>query len=81
MSKTLTRTVLFAATSLWLETGHALDSYRFLHVTIDTPWFIFLFLLAAIFSPFVLMAALAWRYAERKAELANPEANESEIRE
>jgi hypothetical protein len=59
MGKTLIRTLLFLATSLWLETGHALDSYRFLHVTIDTPWLIFLFLLVAIFSPFILMAALA----------------------
>ena len=81
MGKTLIRTLLFLATSLWLETGHALDSYRFLHVTIDTPWLIFLFLLVAIFSPFILMAALAWRYAERKVDLASPEANESERHE
>ena len=80
MSKTLTRTVLFLATSLWLETGHALDSYRFLHVTIDTPWFIFLFLLVAIFSPFILMAALAWRYAERKADAAT-QVDEAETHE
>jgi uncharacterized membrane protein YadS len=78
MGKTLTRTLLFLATSLWFETGHALDSYRFLHVTIDTPWFIFLFLLVAIFSPFILMAALAWRYAERKVDHASPENSESE---
>jgi len=44
-----------------------MDSYRFLHVTIDTPWSIFVFLLLTIFAPFVLMAVLAWRYAERKA--------------
>jgi len=44
------------------------DSYRFLHVTIDTPWSIFVFLLLTIFAPFVLMAVLVWRYAERKVE-------------
>jgi len=81
MSKTLIQTLLFLATSLWLETGHAMDSYRFLHVTIDTPWFIFLFLLGAIFSPFILMAVLAWRYAERKVELASSATNESESHE
>jgi hypothetical protein len=42
------------------------DSYRFLHVTIDTPWLIFIFLLAIILFPFVLMAILYWHYALRK---------------
>ena len=50
----------------WIEPTYALDSYRFLHVTIETPWAIFLFLLLTIFVPFILMAALVWRYAERK---------------
>jgi hypothetical protein len=44
----------------------ALDSYRFLHVTIETPWLIFIFLLFAILAPFILMALLVWRYAERR---------------
>jgi len=44
----------------------ALDSYRYLHVTIDTPWFIFLFLLPIVLSPFILMAILYWRFAGRK---------------
>jgi len=43
----------------------ALDSYRYLHVTIDTPWFIFLFLLPIVLSPFILMAVLYWRFAGR----------------
>ena len=51
----------------WIDSSYALDSYRFLHVTIDTPWTIFLFLLLTIFAPFILMAALVWRYTERKA--------------
>lgn len=44
----------------------AVDSYRFAHVTISTPWYIFIFLLMGIFAPFVLMAILAWRNAMRK---------------
>lgn len=56
-----------ALTLAWVSPSYALDSYRFLHVTIDTPWLIFLFLLVAVFSPFVLMAILAWRYSDRDA--------------
>jgi uncharacterized membrane protein YadS len=44
----------------------AVDSYRFAHVTIATPWYIFLFLLMGVFAPFVLMVILAWRNAARK---------------
>lgn len=45
----------------------AVDSYRFAHVTIATPWYIFIFLLMGVFAPFVLMAVLAWRNAIRKS--------------
>jgi uncharacterized membrane protein YadS len=44
------------------------DSYRFIHVTIDTPWYIFIFLLMGVFVPFVLMAVLAWKNAIRKSK-------------
>ena len=44
----------------------AFDSYRYLHVTIDTPWAIFLFLLPIVLSPFILMAFLYWRFAGRR---------------
>ncbi len=44
----------------------AVDSYRFAHVTIATPWYIFIFLLMGVFAPFVLMVILAWRNAVRK---------------
>ncbi len=44
----------------------AVDSYRFAHVTISTPWYIFIFLMLGVFAPFVLMAILAWRNAMRK---------------
>lgn len=48
------------------ESCFAIDSYRYLHVTIDTPWWIFLFLLPAVLSPFILMAFLYWRFANKK---------------
>jgi len=44
----------------------AVDSYRFAHVTIATPWYIFIFLLMGVFAPFVLMVVLAWRNAASK---------------
>ena len=40
--------------------GFAIDSYRYLHVSIETPWMIFLFLLAAVFVPFILLVVLMW---------------------
>ncbi len=48
----------------------AVNSYRFLHVTIDTPWHIFLFLLMGIFAPFVLMVVLTWRNSTRRRDQA-----------
>jgi hypothetical protein len=58
----------------------AVDSYRFAHVTIATPWYIFIFLLMGVFAPFVLMAVLAWRNATRKSdrEIENAVNNPSE---
>jgi hypothetical protein len=52
----------------------AVDSYRYLHVTVETPWTIFLVLLPFVLAPLVLMAVLAWRYAGKKPE--SPESNE-----
>ena len=46
----------------------ALDSYRYLHVTIDTPWFIFLFLLPIVLSPLILMAILYWYFTLQKSK-------------
>lgn len=55
--------------SVWAASAQAaVDSYRFVHVTIATPWYIFIFLLMGVFAPFVLMAVLAWRNAARKSE-------------
>ena len=51
-----------------VKMSYAVDSYRFLHVHIDTLWYIFLFLLGVLFVPFILMAVLTWHYAESKVE-------------
>jgi len=44
----------------------AADSYRYFHVTIDTPWAIFIFLLLIILFPFVLSAVLYWYFTIKK---------------
>lgn len=46
----------------------AVDSYRYAHVTIETPWLIFLFLLAIILLPFILTAILYWYFALKKSK-------------
>lgn len=46
----------------------AADSYRYVHVTIDTPWLIFIFLLFIVLLPFVLMAVLYWYFAYKKSQ-------------
>jgi len=56
----------------WVDSCWALDSYRFLHVTIETPWLIFIFLLFAVLAPFVLMGVLVWRYAEKRIDPEEP---------
>jgi len=59
--------MLLAGALLSVNTAYAIDSYRYLHVSIETPWMIFLFLLAAVFVPFVLMIVLMWRIQLRKS--------------
>ena len=67
--------------SVWVASAQAeVDSYRFAHVTIATPWYIFIFLLMGVFAPFVLMVVIAWRNAARKAEQDIEDAN-SETKE
>ncbi|MDX1812504.1 MAG: hypothetical protein R3240_11185 [Gammaproteobacteria bacterium] len=46
----------------------ATDSYRWLHVTIDTPWAIFIFLLPMVLLPAILMAFLYWKYLNKKPD-------------
>jgi len=52
---------------LQVSPAFAADSYRWLHVTIDTPWAIFVFLLPMVLFPAVLMAILYWRVAVKRA--------------
>lgn len=62
---------IFLTGAALLRTGDclaAVDSYRYLHVTIETPWSIFLVLLPMVLAPLILMAVLVWRYTERRAE-------------
>jgi len=46
----------------------AVDSYRFLHVTIDTPWMIFVFLFFLVVAPMILSAILHLRNAMRRGK-------------
>jgi heme/copper-type cytochrome/quinol oxidase subunit 4 len=66
--KLLQITVLILGLMAFADSQAAADSYRFLHVTIETPWAIFIFLLGFILTPFVLMAALYWYFAFKKGK-------------
>jgi hypothetical protein len=68
-------TILLIGVLTYADSYAAADSYRFLHVTIETPWAIFIFLLGFILTPFVLMAALYWFFAFKKGK----EQAESEV--
>ncbi len=52
----------------------AADSYRYMHVSIETPWTIFIFLMIAVLFPFFLMGVLYWKSAMRR----NAEADASD---
>ena len=54
-----------------VSAAHAADSYRWLTVTIETPWMIFLFLLPMVLVPLILMAILYWRYANARGKSAD----------
>lgn len=57
--------------SSWTNIACAVDSYRYLHVSIETPWHIFLFLLIGVLAPFVVMAWFYWRHARRPRDLTH----------
>ena len=67
MYSSLLKLALFFGLVVATSAQAAVDSYRFAHVTIATPWYIFIFLLMGVFAPFVLMAVLAWRVAMSKS--------------
>jgi len=60
--------MLFMLTLCWAAPAWAVDSYRYLHVSIDTPWVIFVFLFFMVFAPMVLAVVLYWNYALKKHE-------------
>jgi hypothetical protein len=66
--KLLQLAVLMMGLTTVADSFAAADSYRFLHVTIETPWAIFIFLLGFILTPFVLMAGLYWYFAYKKGK-------------
>lgn len=71
LTATLVAAMAATPSSVW-----AADSYRWLRVTIDTPWAIFIFLLPMVLVPIVLLAILQWRFAfgsSAKSALAAPE--------
>ncbi|MFQ5486877.1 MAG: hypothetical protein ACE5ET_00340 [Gammaproteobacteria bacterium] len=72
------RLLLGALGLLFSSSVLAVDSYRYLHVTIETPWLIFLFLLPIVLSPFIIMAILYWRFASRKERTEHPSEHPSE---
>ena len=59
----------------------AMDSYRFFHVTIETPYMIFLFLVGFVLAPFFLMAILYWRYAGRSPTTSTSDTTETDDKE
>lgn len=62
------RLLVFFVLFMTTFSAYAVDSYRYAHVTIETPWAIFIFLLFIILFPFVLMAVLYWYFAMKKSE-------------
>jgi len=60
--------MLFMLSLCWAMPAWAVDSYRYLHVSIDTPWTIFVLLFFMVFAPMVLAVVLYWRYALKKDE-------------
>jgi len=70
MNNIWVKTILIVLGTVAASSAQAqVDSYRYLHVTIETPWYIFLFLMMGVFAPFVLMAVLAWKNAIRKSKI------------
>ncbi|MCI0507391.1 MAG: hypothetical protein L0Z73_14960 [Gammaproteobacteria bacterium] len=66
MNKKLTKIMPMIWSAAFCATADAADSYRYFHVTIDTPWAIFIFLLMIILFPFVLSAVLYWYFIFKK---------------
>lgn len=61
-----------------LSAQAGLDSYSFFHVTIETPWAIFIFLCFLVLAPFVVMAILYWYFTLQRYKQKNKTVAESE---
>lgn len=68
MIKRIFASWLLVVASLQTQLALAVDSYRYTHVTIETPWLIFIFLLVIVLLPFILSAILYWYFATRKQD-------------
>jgi heme/copper-type cytochrome/quinol oxidase subunit 2 len=68
MSKLACKAAILSALFYAGAAQASVDSYRYLHVTIETPWVIFLVLVPLVLAPLVLMGIMVWRYAERRKE-------------
>lgn len=79
MHKFLARSGMYIVLLLsWIDTCYAVDTYRYVHVSIDSVWTIFLFLLAFVLTPIVLMGALVWYSARRKNNFKKAQSIEAE---
>jgi len=73
----ISHALLVALVLFWSSEALAVDSYRYLHVTIDTPWLIFVFLFFLVMAPMILSALLHVVNALRK-DKKDDDADESE---
>ena len=75
--------ILILLGAVFCHVANAADSYRYFHVSIDTPWAIFIFLLLIILFPFVLSAVLYWYFTfkKHKAEKENKVETEPSVEE
>ncbi len=64
--KRLVQLEMLALFLLFSQPAMAVDSYRFLHVTIDTPWLVFVFLFFLVFAPMILSAIIYVRQAMKR---------------
>ncbi len=69
-------TVVLGLLLLLVQPVYAVDSYRYLRVTIDTPWMIFLGLAVAVLLPFIVLMVLYWHFAMKKKSGDGPTGDE-----
>ena len=66
MFKYIQIVILGLCSMCWAIPAWAVDSYRYLHVSIDTPWAIFVFIFTLVFVPMMLLIILHWWHAMKK---------------